>query len=261
MTQPAGAATISGAEAVLKDASAKVGDQHGKVGDALNSLISTVNGTLSSLGKYSWLGGLGGVAAAQIYGDKVHDATTRLKRHVEDVLALVKKILDESIPVFSLITRAFDWLDVVHAPVTAMSDTAATYTININNWSGPARKAYDQRVPIQTKAIDTMAEAGGDMATWLGELAAANAAYIVSLFKPLFDIAGAIGAAVVDAVSIAGALEAIGKCAELVQIAVNSMYEGLENAVNHVTGVINKMLDAKKITGELGDEWPQMVTA
>jgi hypothetical protein len=237
-----------------------VGEQHGAVGDALGRLINTVNGTLSDLGNLSWLGGLGGVAAARYYGDKVHDAMTRLKNAVEGVLDLVKKILDESIPVFSLITRAFDWLNEVHAPVTAMSDTAAMYTINVNNWSGPAKKAYDQRVPIQTKAIDTLAGAGGELAGWLSELAAANAAYIVSLFKPLFDIGGALAAAIVDAATIVGALEAIGKGAELVQIAVNAMYEALENGVNHVTEVINKMVDAKKITGELGDSWPEMVT-
>jgi hypothetical protein len=257
---PADAAKINDAATVLKDASDKVADQHGKVGDSLNKLISTVNGTLSDLGKVSWLGGLGGVGAAQFYGGKVRDATEGLKTTVEDVLRLVKKILDEGIPVLSLITRAFDWLDQVHAPVTALSDTAAMYTINVNNWSGPAKTAYSQRVPIQTKAIDTLAAAGGEMASWLADLAAANAAYIVSMFKPLFDIAGALGAAIVDAATIVGALEAIGKTGELVQIAVAAMYEALANAVDHVTGVINKMVDAKKITGELGDSWPQMVT-
>lgn len=260
MPPPADPAKINDASTALKDASDKVGDQHGQVGDALNKLISTVNGTLSDLGNVSWLGGLGGIAAARYYGNKVHNAMERLKKAVEEVLRLVKKILDEGIPVISLITRAFDWLEQVHAPVTAMSDTAAQYTINVNNWSGPAKRAYDQRVPIQTKAIDTLATAGGDMASWLADLAAANAAYIVSLFKPLFDIAGALGAALVDAATVVGALEAIGKTGELVQIAVDAMYEALANAVDHVTGVINKMVDAKKITGELGDSWPQMVT-
>ncbi|GID96295.1 hypothetical protein ACFQFC_08835 [Amorphoplanes digitatis] len=257
---PGDGKNINDAGTALKDSTEKVADQHRKTGDALDKLISTVNGTLSDLGKVSWLGGLGGIAAAHFYGDKVHDAMERLKKAVVEVLALVKKILDEGIPVFSLITRAFDWLDRVHAPVTAMSDTAAQYTINVNNWDGPAKRAYDQRVPIQVKAIDGLAAAGGDMASWLAELAAANAAYIVSLFKPLFDIAGALGAAIVDAATVVGALEAIGKSGELVQIAVNAMYEGLENGVNHVTEVVNKMVDAKKVTGELGDSWPQMVT-
>jgi hypothetical protein len=261
MPPPDGKGTkISDAETVLKEASDKVGDQHGKVRDALTKLISTVDDTMSSLGRLSLLTGLGGVAAAQIYVHKVHDALERLKKAVEDVLRLVKKILDEGIPVLSLISRAFDWLDQVHAPVTALSDTAATYKINVNNWSGPAKMAYDQRVPIQVKAIDGLAGAGGDMASWLADLAAANAAYIVSLFKPLFDIAGALGAALVDAATFLGALEAIGKSGEVVQIAVSAMYEALENAVNHVTGVINKMVDAKKATGALGDSWPQMVT-
>lgn len=244
----------------LKESSAKVGEQHGKVSDALNKLISAVNSTLSRMGKLSWLGGLGGAAAAHLYGEKIRAAMEKLKKAVEDVLRLVKKILDEGIPVISLIGRAFDWLDTVQAPVNSMSDTAAQYTINLNNWSGPVKTAYDQRVPIQTKAIDALGSAGGEMASWLADLAAANAAYIVSLFKPLFDIGGALGAALVDAATIVGALEAIGKSGELVQIAVSAMYEALENGVNHVTGVINKMVDAKKVVGDLGDSWPQMVT-
>jgi hypothetical protein len=261
MAPPAGTDTkVNEASTVLKDASNKVGEQHGKVSEALTKLISVVNETLSGMSHWSWLGGLGGLAAAQIYGGKVHGAMEKLKNAVEAVLKLVKKILDEGIPVVSLVTRAFDWLSQVQAPVNAMSDTAAQYTININNWSGPAKTAYDQRVPIQTKAINTLGSAAADMASWLADLATANAAYIVSLFKPLFDIGGALAAALVDAATIVGALEAIGKSGELVQIAVSAMYEALQNAVDHVMGVIGKMVDAKKATGNLGDSWPQMVT-
>jgi hypothetical protein len=251
---------VTEAETQLRKSTEQVSQQHSKVGDELNKLIDTVNGTLSRMGKVKWLGGLAGIAAAELYGDKVHDALERLKAEVEKVLELVKKILDEAVPVISLITRAFDWLGSVHGPVSAMSDTAAQYTINLNNWSGAAKQAYDQRVPIQVKGIDGFAEAAGEMAGWLSDLAAANASDIVSLFKPLFDIAGALGAALVDAATIVGALEAIGKSGELVQIAVNAMYEALDQAVQHVMGVIGKMVDAKKVMGDLGDEWPQMVT-
>ncbi|BCJ50711.1 hypothetical protein Asp14428_21860 [Actinoplanes sp. NBRC 14428] len=251
---------VTESEKLLRQSTEQVSQQHSRVGDELNKLISTVNGTLSKMGKLKWLGGPAAIAAAEIYGDKVHDAMERLKAEVERILELVKKILDEAVPVVSLITRAFDWLAEVHAPVTGMSDTAAQYTINLNNWSGPAKQAYDQRVPIQVKGIDGFAGAAGELAGWLSDLAAANASYILSLFKPLFDIGGALGAALVDAATIVGALEAIGKSGELVQIAVTAMYEALDQAVQHVMGVIGKMVDAKKVMGELGDSWPQMVT-
>jgi hypothetical protein len=257
---PADASTVSQSEAQLKKASQQVTEQHDAVHDGLNKLIDTVNHTMNNLTDWSFLGGLGGMWAAHKYAGKVHHALEDIKKKVEEVLAKVREILDKGIPVFSLINKAFDWLNTVHAPVTAMSDTAAQFTINLNNWDGPAKRAYDQRVPIQVKAIDGLAGAGGEMASWLSDLAAANAAYIVSMFKPLFDMAAIIVAAIVDAGTIAGALEALGKCGELVGQAISSLYDLLANGVDHVTGVINKMVDAKKVTGELGDSWPQMVT-
>ncbi|GLY98760.1 hypothetical protein [Actinoplanes sp. NBRC 103695] len=260
MPPPDGSGQVTESEQQLTKASQQVSEQHSKVGDELNRLIDAVNGAMNKLSDWSWLGGLGGAWAAHKYAGKVHDLMEKIKKQIEDILKVVKEILDKGVPVISLITKAFAWLNTVQAPVGAMSDTAAQFTANFNNWDGPAKRAYDQRVPIQVKAIDGLAGAAGEMALWLSDLAAANAAYIVSCFKPLFDMAGVIAAAVVDAATIAGALEALGKCGELVQTAINSLYEQLENATNHVTGVINKMVEAKKIQGELGDSWPQMVT-
>ncbi|BFU46279.1 hypothetical protein [Krasilnikovia sp. MM14-A1004] len=251
---------VTASQQQLQQSTDQVKQAHAKVSDELIRLIDTVNGTLSRMDDWSWIGGLGGMFVSDMYGDKVRDAMQRLRTEVEKVLAVVKKVLDEAVPVISLITRAFDWLEKVQAPVAGMSDTAAQYIVNLNNWSGPAKQAYDQRVPIQVKAVDGLAGAAADTATWLSDLAAANALYILSMFKPLFDIGGALAAAVVDAATIAGALEAIGKGGELVQIAVSAMYEALEKALEHVTTVINKMVDAKKVMGELGDSWPQMVT-
>ncbi|MEV6631687.1 hypothetical protein AB0M54_13150 [Actinoplanes sp. NPDC051470] len=260
MPPPDGSGQVNESEAQLKKATQQVGEQKGKVHDELNRLIDAVNGAMSSLSDWSWIGGLGGMYAAHKYAGKVHDLMEKIKKSVEDILKVVQEILDKGVPVISLINKAFAWLNTVQAPVGAMSDTAAQFTSNLNNWDGPAQRAYAQRVPIQVKAIDGLAGAGGELATWLSDMAATNAAYIVSLFKPLFDMAGVIAAAVVDAGTIAGALEALGKCGELVQTAINSIYEGLENGVNQMTATINKMVDAKKVRGELGDGWPQMVT-
>jgi phage-related minor tail protein len=192
--------------------------------------------------------------------DKIRHAMEELRNIIKRLLEAVKKILDGALPVLSLVTRAFDWVNLVSAPVNEIKGTAATHVINLANWGGPARTAYDNRLPQQTEGIATYADAASEIGSWLVELASAAAAYLVALVKPLFDIAGTLGAAAVDAGSVAGALEAIGKCAELVQVAATTMWEQLDAAVNVGMTVVQKLVNEKQILAKLGSGWPQMVT-
>ncbi|SDT56019.1 hypothetical protein [Actinoplanes derwentensis] len=263
MTQPL-EAQISAAGSDLSASVGQARENAATVATHLDSLTAAVHLAVAQTRNAGWFAlpfaGPLGPGGAYLYGHKVQSTMDRLRESVHEILDFVETVLDGAIPVFSLIDRAFGWLNVVQAPVSAMSDTAGQYVINLNNWSGSARKAYDQRVPIQVKNIDGLSQAGGEMASWLGELVAVNASYIWMLVKPLFDIGGAILAAVAEAATVVGAFHALGKCAELIEIAVQSMWEQIDAALAQLTALINKMLEAKKITGSLGDSWPDMVT-
>lgn len=247
----------------LRDSIDKVDEQKRKVVTEFDNLTARANETLSRLDTAKWIGtaafGLGGYLLADHYVDKVRSLFDRLRHLVEQVLAKVQEILDKATPVLSLVTRAFDWVDHVQAPVSGLSDRAATYTLHANEWSGLARKVYDQRVPRQVGAIGALGTAAADIGTWLMDLAKENAAYILSLLDPLEHIVSALIAAAIDAGSVAGILEAIGKGAELVQNAVDDMWAALKQAVDHALTVVSKKLDAHKVLADVGDGWPQMV--
>jgi hypothetical protein len=246
----------------LQGTVSKVDEQNKKVVTEFNNLNSKANDTLGHINTAKWVGTIispGSYFAGEYLMNKIRDLMKRLKDLVEKVTKKVQEILDKAVPVYSMITRAFDWVDSIQPPLNDQKDRAGQYTLHANEWSGLAKTVYDQRVPGQVSGIEALATAAADIGAWLMDLAKENAAYILSLFDPLVHIVSALVAAAVDAGSMAGILEAIGKGAELVQTAIDDMWEALKTAADHALTVVQKKLEAHKVLGDLGDSWPQMV--
>lgn len=252
--------SLASARSTLSESTSRVQVKHDEVGDNLKKLTHTINNVLTYGGPAAAvLGGPAGIAAWGLLAPKISANAGQVAKVVNDLLELVKKILDEGIPVVSLVERAFDWLKLVQQPVAGMSDTAGTYVINLNNWSGPAASAYAQRLGSQTKQMDAFADAASGMATWLGDLAASNADYILALFQPLVDVAAALLTAVAEAESIVKIPTALSNCFDVINIAVTSLYEALKNAIGAAMVVVNKGIEATATQNSLGTTWPQMV--
>jgi hypothetical protein len=172
--------------------------------------------------------------------------------------------IDHQVPVLSLISTSFRWVEQVKTPVSDLSLAAvqpASY--ELANWLGPVASSYSTIAGQQKGAVDDAVAKAEFISQWLFKIAKANVDFAVQLAKTVTSVAGKLTQAAVDATTVIDIPWAIDKLSDSVGKVVE---DGLNDMISIATRFVDAVGNARDIAGQVGDHtklpggrWPEAV--
>lgn len=166
-------------------------------------------------------------------------------------------------PVVSMVTTAFRWVQEVKEPVATTRNTVGNLDLDLFNWSGPARGAYDHVRTLQSNAYDASSTNADSIGAWLIRVAQANVTFLSTLAKAVTGLIGGFTSAVLKGIT---AVNVIGLLQELSGLVGSAVETGLNAAIDTALRAFSEIADefeAERIlanTGALPDgHWPEAV--
>ncbi|MFD2465796.1 hypothetical protein [Amycolatopsis silviterrae] len=183
----------------------------------------------------------------------------KLGKIVQDI----QKILDHSTPIVSIIVQGFSWLENAQRPASQIQGVVKQHPdANIGHWEGAARNAYNEAVDAQHAALGAIKTKADNISGWLLDIAKANIMFVKELGDAFAAIAGEFVAILVEAGTIVGALEAIGKTGDLIEKLVTTAGERLTKVVEMYSEAVGRTRDATSIQYDAAefpnDKWPSL---
>lgn len=219
-----------------------------------------VNGFREFVGKWAdsaWRYVLGPAVIAFDRGMKA--LSEKLTKIVEDI----KKILEHSTPIVSIIVQGFSWLEDAQRPASQLQGVVKEHPdANFGYWEGAARNAYNDAVDLQHAALGAIKTKADNISSWLLDIAKANIMFVKELGDAFAAIAGEFVAVLLEAGTIVGALEAIGEAGKLVEKLVTTAGQRLTKVVEMYSEAVGRTRDATSIQYDAAefphDKWPSL---
>ncbi|GAA0798660.1 hypothetical protein [Spirilliplanes yamanashiensis] len=254
---PPQAAEIDEARELFDRAVAEVRAGVGLVVDNFTRLVDNLN-------DHRWLvaaGGLLTVAGWEWAKGKIDE----LRAGVVELLDKAQYALDHSTPIISLILTSFDWVSGVYGPASDIAGRVPVKADHLLYWKGEAADAYAAKLSAQAAAAGDVAAKADAVSTWLFTVVKANVEYLVTMGGYISILAGDLAAAAIDAASVAGFLEAIGKCGSMLGRVIEKGLNDLMNLSKRLVDQLKNVRDIEAmVTGKEkmpGGHWPQAVGA
>jgi hypothetical protein len=126
-----------------------------------------------------------------------------VRKAIQSILDKVKFATEHDLPVLSLITTSFKWVNDVKAPVSDLSSSILPpQNPNLGKWTGDAASIYNIKATQQKNAVDDTVIKAEFISQWLFKIAKSNVDYAAELAKVVTKLAGLLTQAAVDAGSI-----------------------------------------------------------
>jgi hypothetical protein len=222
-----------------------------------NDMINGYNSLVNALNSH---GGVTGAAMALYLKDKVRD----IRHAVEELDRIAKGLIEHSMPVVSLLLTSYDWNNQLFRPTTSIAGFAARKADDLVYWKGGAADAYNgNKIGPQADAAADLAAKVDFMSVWLFGIAQANLDFIKGMVAIFASFVKDITAAVIDAGSIVGALEAVGTlaglCGSVLEQAINFPVTLLAKFVANLKSSRDATATMNNLVKLPGGHWPVAV--
>ena len=236
----------------------------GEFNKCIDQLVNWVSGMVDGFRNFfhewadsAWRYVLGPMVAAFDQG------MAALGEKIERIVQDIKGILEHSTPIVSIIVQGFSWLDRAQGPVSELQGVVKVHPdANFGHWEGAARNAYDNAVESQSAALGAIKNKADKISGWLLDIAKANIAFVKELGEAFSGLAGKFVAALSEASTIVGALEAIGKAGDFIEQLVSVCGARLVKVVEMYGAAIGRTRDATSIQYDAaefpGGKWPSL---
>ncbi len=185
---------------------------------------------------------------------------------INKVIGYVRKMLEHSVPVVSLIYAGFDWLSRVRGPVSNISNQlmkAEHDTPDIGKWEGEASVAYEKRKQEQAKALEVISASSDAVSLYLINIARSNVSFAGKLASHLAKLAGRILVAAGEAGMVVGIPWAVQEGNDAANETIDMVGTALEGTVDAFMEAISGARDLASIKEEQdifgNGKWPQAV--
>ncbi|MBP2474740.1 hypothetical protein JOF53_003612 [Crossiella equi] len=189
----------------------------------------------------------------------------KLRGYVEKFAKFMQDFQQHHMPIIALIRNGFDWLTAVQAPVSNVAGKVATPADKyLRSWEGATGAAYLTDVlGGQSKALGNLHPKADAISKWLIDLARVNTTFLTQYADKIGELGGTLVAAIVDAGTIVGALEAAGKAGEFAGQLVENAVKVFTETVNYYMTAAASMRDALSVVSNTDGfpdrTWPQAV--
>jgi hypothetical protein len=228
-----------------------------QIGPGIQLAVDKFNEIVGEVEKWSWL--LGPVALWWI-GRNLREVRSAL----EAVVERVEYAVQHQMPVLSLISTSFRWVNEVKSPVSALSfATTEPANENLYKWTGDTASAYNAKAAKQKAAVDEVVVKAEFISQWLFGIAKANVDYAVKLAEIVTDLAGKFAQAAAEASTVIDLPWAISTLAQSVGDLVT---EGLNTLLTIGQRFVDALGNVRDIATQVGDhsklpggQWPEAV--
>lgn len=182
---------------------------------------------------------------------------------INKIIKDLKGIVAHSTPIISVIVQGFSWLDNAQRPASDLEGIVKEHPDpNFEHWEGDARRAYDKAVDAQHDALGAVKTKADKISSWLLDIANANIMFVKELGDVFASVVGKFVAALAEAGTIVGALEAIGKSGDLIDELVTAAGQRLTKVVQLYSEAVGRTRDATSIEYDASDfphgKWPSL---
>ncbi|MBB4961163.1 hypothetical protein [Micromonospora polyrhachis] len=245
------------AENSLKEAIDKVAQGLTALDSSKRQLVSAVN---SAMRKTSFLSP---VIALALH-NKVSAAVGQLCQRIGELKDVCNEYVEAATPVYSLLRVGFGWQKTVLPGVSGMVGIARDIKPQaLHAWQGPAAKAYLEKRWGQRDGLQGLTNVIKDAGSWLIDVAALNAKFLIDLAQPVVDLAESIVEIAIELVTVIGLLEAIDTAADAIAKASTAIIDIATKAAAHVYATAQQLGDAQTIISDNSlfpdGKWPQAV--
>ncbi|GIF98130.1 hypothetical protein [Catellatospora citrea] len=223
----------------------------------LDRAVEEFNKIVEQVKDWAWL--LGGAALWWIKSnlDAVRDG-------LQKIMDRARYAFDHELPVLSLITTSFTWVDQVKGPVSELSfTTTEPRDQNLAKWTGDTALSYRDKAAKQKAAVDETVAKAEFISQWLFKIAQANIDYAVELAKVVTGLAGKLIQAGVAATTVIDIPWAIDTLAESIGDLIE---DGLNNLLTVGERFVAALGDVRDLATQVGDHsklpggrWPEAV--
>ncbi|MEU8076491.1 hypothetical protein AB0B31_13685 [Catellatospora citrea] len=223
----------------------------------LDRAVEEFNKIVEQVKDWAWL--LGGAALWWIKSnlDAVRDG-------LQKIMDRARYAFDHEIPVLSLITTSFTWVDQVKGPVSELSfTTTEPRDQNLGKWTGDTAASYRDKAAKQKAAVDETVAKAEFISQWLFKIAQANVDYAVELAKVVTGLVGKLiqaGATATTVIDIPWAIDTLAESVgDLIEDGLNNMLtvgERFVAALGNVRDLATQVGDHSKLPG---GRWPEAV--
>lgn len=225
--------------------------------EGITSAVDAYNGLVEKVRDWAWM-----LGAAALYWIKTNLDSARAV--LATLVEKAKYAADHQLPVVSLITTSYRWVNQVKTPVSGLSfQVTEPANEELAKWTGDASRSYQAKAVAQRAAVDETVVKAEFISQWLFKIAKANVEYAVELAKVVTTFAGHCVDALVEAagvVTIPWAVDTLGDAAGML----------VERGMNNLLSVGQRFVDAlgnvRDLGSQVGDHsrlpsgaWPEAV--
>ncbi|GAA1363873.1 hypothetical protein [Catellatospora chokoriensis] len=223
----------------------------------LDRAVEEFNKIVEQVKDWAWL--LGGAALWWIKNNL--DA---VREGLQKIMDRARYAFDHELPVLSLITTSFTWVDQVKGPVSELSfTTTEPRDQNLAKWTGDTAASYRDKAAKQKAAVDETVAKAEFISQWLFKIAQANVDYAVELAKVVTGLVGKLIQAGVAATTVIDIPWAIDTLAESIGDLIE---DGLNNLLTVGGRFVAALGDVRDLATQVGDHsklpggrWPEAV--
>lgn len=228
-----------------------------EVRTGVKKAIEEFNKIVDEVKHWAWL--LGGAALWWIKNNL--DA---VREGLQKIIDRVRYAFAHELPVLSLITTSFSWVNEVKGPVSELSfTTTEPRDENLAKWTGDAASSYRDKANKQKAAVDETVAKAEFISQWLFKIAQANVDYAVELAKIVTSLAGKLTQAAITATTVIDIPWAIDTLAKSTGDLVTA---GLDNLLSIGDRFVDALGNVRDLATQVGDHsklpggrWPEAV--
>lgn len=209
--------------------------------EGVKRAVDAFNGLVEKVKDWAWLMG-----TATIYWIKTN--LDKARAVLDTLVEKAEYAAQHQLPVISLISTSFAWIQKVKTPVSQLSFyVTEPADEQLAKWSGDTASSYQAKTAKQRAAIDETVVKAEFISQWLFKIAKANVDYAAELAKIVTAFAGHCFDALIEAagvVTIPWAVDTLGDAAGMI----------LENELNVLVSIGQRFVDALGNVRDLGTQ-------
>lgn len=200
--------------------------------------------------------------------EDIRNAFEKVRGKVNELLPMIRKVVERSVPVLSLCDHAFIYLSHVYSPLGELYTASDSLVPNAYYWGGPTKEHYVHEVVAdQQGALDRVTDHVQGLSSWLAQTASKNTDYMATIVHNISPIPNALAAAAANAVAATGDFAsvffAIDNLAEALGNVVQAVLDQTADLMSFLVGVVAGIQELTVIKTErrdlAGGTWPQSV--
>lgn len=163
------------AEAALRKARATLESSLGQVDAHFGNLVSRIDTVLETATFVS-------PGAALLFSRRVSSSLAELGARIREAVTEIRRILDSSTPIFSLIHVGTSWNMQVLPRLSALVGVARDIRANaLHAWGGEASRAYQEKRWGQRDGLQGLTNVVKDTSQWLVDVAVLNTTFLTDI--------------------------------------------------------------------------------